>query len=174
MLDVFSPRKRFQRRLEKHVGAAMQRIGVFGQGEIIDAIDRKIFAPNAPLTIALKGHSTPLVGEAPGALRASIDFDVPKWSIVDIGVLRRRTQPGEDGKPDDIMDIAAAVHEGATIQVTEKMRLFFAAINHPLKATTTVIVIPSRPFLKTLLSRRAMRFYKKEWERAVQRAISGR
>ncbi len=116
MLDVFSPRKRFQRRLEKHVGAAMQRIGV----------------------------------------------------------LRRRTQPGEDGKPDDIMDIAAAVHEGATIQVTEKMRLFFAAINHPLKATTTVIVIPSRPFLKTLLSRRAMRFYKKEWERAVQRAISGR
>ncbi len=171
MLTILNPRK-FKFKLEKNIKRAMTRIGVFGQSEIVDAIDRKIFAPNAPLTVALKGHSTPLVGEAPGALRQSIDFDVPKWNIVDIGVLRRRTQPGGDGKPDDIVDIAAAVHEGATIKVTEKMRLFFAAIQHPLKASTTVIVIPGRPFLRVLLSRRSIRFMKKEWEVAVQRTLS--
>ncbi|KKN36509.1 hypothetical protein LCGC14_0772950 [marine sediment metagenome] len=173
MANILNPR-RFKQSLEKNVKRSMTRIGVFGQSEIVDAIDRKTFAPNAPLTVALKGHSTPLVGEAPGALRQSIDFDVPKWNIVDIGVLRRRTQPGEDGKPDDVMDIAAAVHEGSTIKVTEKMRLFFAAIGHPLNPATTVIVVPGRPFLRVLLSRRSISFMKREWEKAVQAAVSGR
>lgn len=43
----------------------------------------------------------------------------------------------------------ASIHEyGCTIPVTDKMRGWFRAQGHPLKATTTVIRIPERPFMR--------------------------
>lgn len=44
----------------------------------------------------------------------------------------------------------AAVHEwGLTITVTDKMRKWFIAQGHPLKKTTTQIVIPERSFFRS-------------------------
>lgn len=43
----------------------------------------------------------------------------------------------------------ASIHEyGCTIPVTNKMRGWFRAQGHPLKASTTTIRIPERPFLR--------------------------
>jgi hypothetical protein len=51
---------------------------------------------------------------------------------------------------DSDLSMIAAVHEyGTEIQVTDKMRAWFAYNGYPLKATTTKIVIPERSFLRS-------------------------
>lgn len=51
---------------------------------------------------------------------------------------------------DSELSMIAAVHEfGITIDVTPKMRAWFAYNGYPLKSTTTQIVIPERSFLRS-------------------------
>jgi len=54
------------------------------------------------------------------------------------------------GADDADLVMIGAVHEyGADIPVTPKMRAWFAANGYPLKATTTVITIPERSWLRS-------------------------
>lgn len=63
-----------------------------------------------------------------------------KRSSIEVGVV------GGDSE----MGTIAGVHEfGASINVTDKMRGWFAANGYPLKKETTEIVIPERSFLRT-------------------------
>ena len=57
---------------------------------------------------------------------------------------------GVFGSDDADMVMIAAVHEyGTEINVTPRMRGWFAANGYPLKKTTTKIVIPERSFLRS-------------------------
>ena len=175
--------KPFEARLKRQVKQSMDLVGLLAADSIIRGIDQRqpppgmdnpSQYPNRPRTIAMKGNDTPLVGEAPASLRASITHKVAAWDEVIVGVLRRRTEKGGDGKPDDVINIAAIVHEGATVPVTPKMRVYMAAIGFPIDPSTTKIRIPGRPFLKSALKKDLMNQYKKIWADALQAALAGR
>lgn len=179
--DMLKPSK-FEPRLKKQIKESMDLVGMVAADAIIESIDKRepppgsesSEYPNAPLTVAMKGNDTPLVGEAPASLRASITHEVAAWNQVVVGVLRRRTEAGRDGKADDVINIAAIVHEGATVPVTPKMRAFMARQGFPLKASTVKIRIPGRPFLKSALRKNLVNEYKEIWHNAIQQALSGR
>jgi len=62
----------------------------------------------------------------------------------------KRTNVGVFGADDSELVMIAAVHEfGTEIQVTDKMRGWFAANGYPLKKETTKIVIPERSWLRS-------------------------
>lgn len=179
--DLLNPTN-FEPRLKKQVKESMDLIGLVAGDAILKAIDERQPPPgtsssdyaNKPRTIAMKGNDTPLVGEAPASLRASIAHEVKSWKKVIVGVLRNRTEPGKDGKPDDVISIAAIVHQGATIAVTDKMRAFMALQGFPLKPETIKIRIPGRPFLLSVLKKEMMTQYKTIWNEAIQVALAGR
>jgi hypothetical protein len=181
--DAMLKPRSFEARLKKQVKKSMELIGLVAADAITSGIDARQPPPgmdspgeypNRPRTIAMKKNNTPLVGEAPASLRASIDHEVVRWDEVIVGVLRRRTERGGDGKPDDVINIAAIVHEGATIAVTPKMRVYMASIGFPIDPSTTKIRIPGRPFLRSALKRDLMEEYKKIWGDATQAALAGR
>lgn len=55
---------------------AVETIGIWGQAQIIKKFRNNDWAENAPLTVALKGSSTPLIDT--GQLRQSITWEVVK------------------------------------------------------------------------------------------------
>lgn len=179
--DMLKPSK-FEPRLKKQIKKSMALVGIIAADSIIDGIDRRQAPPdmksgdypNRPRTVAMKKNDSPLVGEAPASLRGSITHDVVSWSEVIVGVLRRKTEVGKDGKPDDVINIAAIVHEGATVPVTPKMRAFMAYRGFPLSSATVKIRIPGRPFLKSALRKERMAEYKEIWGDAIQRALLDR
>ena len=171
--DRLSP-DRFKSLLEHNVAKAMKMCGLLAEDEIKGDIDRKRWRANATLTIAMKNNDTPLQGEPPSVLKQNITSGLVNWDEVHIGVLRDRTVPGRDGKPDYLMSIAAAVHKGFTIKVTDKMRAFFAAIGHPLKPGTTRMRVPARPFLKSAVGSVVKRRYVEQWLRAGQATLAGK
>jgi len=62
----------------------------------------------------------------------------------------KRINVGVFGADDSELVMIAAVHEfGTEIQVTDKMRGWFAANGYPLKKETTVIKIPERSWLRS-------------------------
>ena len=62
----------------------------------------------------------------------------------------KRINVGVFGADDSELVMIAAVHEfGTEIQVTDKMRGWFAANGYPLKKETTKIVIPERSWLRS-------------------------
>lgn len=63
---------------------------------------------------------------------------------------RKNIKVGVVGPSDSELVMIAGVHEfGTEIQVTDKMRKWFAANGYPLKASTTKIVIPERSYLRS-------------------------
>lgn len=98
----------FKARLEKNLLRAGERIGRQAQARIRRSIRAGDYAPNSPVTVILKGSSKPLVDT--GALFQSITFDQPNPWTVRVGVLRKSA--GEKQ-----VNIAAVLHEGATIDV---------------------------------------------------------
>jgi hypothetical protein len=63
---------------------------------------------------------------------------------------RKSINVGLTGSADSELVMIAGVHEfGTEIQVTDKMRKWFAANGFPLKKSTTKIVIPERSFLRS-------------------------
>lgn len=151
--------------VRKHIKRATMFIGKKGEALIRDEIASGSYEPNRPLTVALKGgKNEPLKGDRPGApLFKSITSNVVNDFTVFIGILQ--TNAG--------YNIALTIHEGVSIKVTEKMRGLFYVLWlkgerpsidlvgrakelwdkmpggwKPLKASTTVITIPSRPFIK--------------------------
>jgi hypothetical protein len=98
-----------------------------------------------PYTVAMKGSSVPLAG---GALEAALTHRIettPRGVVVWFGV------PRSAGA--ELLMIAKVQEFGITIDVTPKMRGYLAATGLHLRADTTSIVIPPRPFISTALDR---------------------
>jgi len=135
--------QRFKAALVRELGRAMSANVVLVRTEIVDRIDAGAYAANAPLTILLKGSGLPLVDK--GDLRRSIQGKVISWNEGVVGLLRT----GEKA------NIAAILHEGASIKVTPKMRGWFVGQTgkgvKPLNPGTKEIRIPGRPFIKEVI-----------------------
>lgn len=147
------------------------------------AVRRKRFAANAALTVFAKGSSVPLRAER--GISASLEVKDTAWNKAWVGVPR--------GSPDFVA--ASAVHEGATLKVTDKVRAMFWALFlasqgrldpaqlsgrarelweakpggwFPLKDSTTQIVVPPRPFIEEAFSTRALvNWARRNWRLAV-------
>lgn len=187
--DILDPAK-IEKRMKKHVGKATLKNGLIAEGAIKSAIDKgKIKgamgkrAPNADLTVALKGSDRPLVDS--GQLKKSITSEVKSWDLALIGINRNRTVVDSKGKKRSVMRIAEALHDGATIKVTNKMRAYFywlaysddspfQGIVKPLKKSTKVIRIPPRPFLAAALTNRLLKRYNRQWDKAIIKVLQGK
>lgn len=177
MLDALDPRK-FRNRLQRQVLKATLKNGLLAERAIVQGINRgRVLKANAPLTQLIKGSDRPLVNT--GQLLQSINHRILSPGIVVIGVLRKALhRDSQTGKVEDITNVAAAVHEGFTVTVTQKMRNFFAAMSRefpgewfPLKASTKLIVVPARPFLWLAVKPSMIRLYKRNWENAIDEAF---
>jgi hypothetical protein len=179
--------KLFEAALRRHIPKATKLNGLLAVARMRQELRNGEFAKNAPLTVFIKGSDKPLVDG--GDLFQGITMEQINDFTVFVGV--RRT--------DRRYDIAKAIHEGATIRVTPAMRGMFFMLwrasegqiepsalegraaelwsRHPggwkpLKATTTVIVIPGRPWTEHafddgVLKRQAQ----KNWEEAIAAAL---
>jgi len=137
----------FKKRLSEEIRAANMRLSVLG----VDVLRRAIHSaqswakPNSPVTIALKGSSKPLFdhgdlwGNTSSKLLDAFQFVVGTNRVDDSGKV----------------NVAAVLHNGATIKVTPKMRAYFRYLHvktdgkvMPLSKDTRTIVIPARPYMK--------------------------
>jgi len=175
--------------VRKHLRRATEFIGKKGEALIREEIANGSYEPNRPLTVALKGNKNePLKGDRPGApLFKAITSSVINDYTVFIGVLQT----------DGAYNIALTIHEGVSIKVTDAMRgLFFVLWLKgqnpsveltgrakelwekmpggwfPLKDSTNVIVIPSRPFIKNAWnSGKLQAVASKFWDGAMAAAL---
>jgi len=167
LADILSTRN-FKRRLHRHVKKATELNVIAGADQVKKDIYGNKFLANSALAVAIKGSSRPLVDT--GALVGSLIGRALAWNVGEIGVLR---------KGPHTQNIAVILHFGAKVPVTDKMRRYFhwlASKNpkvKPLKKTTTVIVIPPRPFMESALTLGMQAEYKKNWEVAVMAALRG-
>lgn len=82
---------------------------------------------------------------SPVVIRSSNNISQIKRELRKIGRSEIKVGVMEGGE----VGMIAAVHEfGTTIQVTDKMRGWFAANGYPLKKDTTEIIIPERSFIR--------------------------
>lgn len=153
--------KAFRRKFARHRRKALNLVA----SDILDlAIQSGSFAKNADLTVSIKGGSTPLRDRGQLLAKSLKTVMVNQYSIF-VGV-------PESSKN---YRIARALHDGATIPVTARMRqMFFAlwAVSagrapasmltgraaelykrkssgwYPLASSTKVIRIPGRPYMK--------------------------
>jgi hypothetical protein len=179
--------KRFAAILKRKVGPATRLNGHVVQKKVRSLIRSGSFAKNAALTKAIKHSSKPLVDH--GQLYQSISVLVGDWDAAFVGI--HRTSPG--------YNLGLALHEGVTIKVTPAMRGLFMALWQasigeldpamlsgraqalfqrmnqgwkPLKASTSVIRIPARPFMKTAFEDASTRsIVAANWKNAVEAAI---
>jgi len=106
-LELMDP-KAVKVRLAKGAARAGARVGQHFQREARARIRGQDYAPNSPVTVALKGSSTPLVDR--GDLYQGLTYDQPDPYTIRLGVMRRAV--GDKG-----INVAAILHEGATIDV---------------------------------------------------------
>lgn len=171
--------KTFNRRLKKNIRRATLKNGLVAEGAIKTAMASGAFQKNSPLTISIKGSARPLVDN--GDLMKAVSHKLVAFDHIVIGVLKsQKKQNPNTGKADDLLQIAALLHNGVTVSVTPRMRRFFFRMADlqpgrwkPLKATTKVIVIPPRPFLLAALEAVMIQRYEKNWSDAVDRALAG-
>lgn len=189
-LDPARVRSAMHREIEK----ANHKIGLAGRAFVVKSIKAQEYAPNSPLTIAMKGSSTPLFER--GDLIQGITHDVPSWDRVRVGILRTRTNGAE------LVNVARILHEGAVIDVRKNPRVRAAVMAQlakrlgekrrgaSKKATVDAAaqlaiggtrpgghlwIIPGRPFLRKPLTSVAMRSFTRErWAEAVRRALGAR
>lgn len=175
---------RFQRRLRKHIRKATKKNALIAEAAIKIGITAGKFERNSPLTAAMKGSGRPLVDT--GELLKSINGRALSWDEAAIGVLKSRIVRDKDtNRPKDILQIAQILHNGATVDVTPRMRRFFGKMARlysrgetrrpwrPIASRTKVIVIPKRPFLRSATTSGIIRKYKSNWQAAVQQSMVG-
>jgi len=171
---------RFSQRMRKYIKQANEKNGLIGTSEIVRDIYAGKYSPNSRTTILLKGSSRPLVDT--GTLAGSISYKVVKWYEVQVGVLRNRAVKSKrgfrtKGKARGMVNIAKALHFGANIPVTPKMRKLFYALSRkvegvkPLRQNTKVIRIKPRPFLRAMFKDNVIEKYKENWEEAIMKAL---
>jgi len=155
--------------VEAHVSRATMLNAKLAQAKIRQVIQSGSFAPNRPLTVALKGGSKPLTGTATAQLYNSVTTKRINATTSFAGVLRSA----------GVYSIARSIHDGISIKVTAKMRGLFYVLYlasqgrispdslqgrakelweqmsggwFPLKSSTSAIIIPARPFVKKAFS----------------------
>lgn len=111
--------------LRQNVGAQMRLAAQKLRAAVVRYIDSEAHGlPNSPLTILAKGSSRPLVDR--GDLRQSIEatyHETPGQLVGGVGVARSAS--GKNGH----VNVAAVLHEGTVITVTDKVRkAVFASI----------------------------------------------
>lgn len=154
------------RRAKAMAPQAHERVGlVFRRMTIQQITIDQPFAPNSPITVALKGSTTPLVGggsaelgrSLPGGgsggdLVGSITYRVEGWKAVVLGVKSPRLSRGSGRYLYEVL------HNGATWVPTDRQR---RAMFQKLKRTGRVLrrvsgaakgtwTIPPRPFLRVV------------------------
>lgn len=107
MLRDFTPAV-FQERLTKALLVAHGRIGQDFQRRARAKIRGRVYAPNSPLTIAIKGSSTPLVDG--GDLFQGLGYEIPRPTDLNMGVIRAVAG-------DKIVNIGAVLHEGGVVDL---------------------------------------------------------
>lgn len=191
--------KKFQRVLtdagnkatfEKHVHRATMLNGKVGEAFVRKEIKEGNFERNAPLTLALKKGTKPLIGNSSGAqLFQSITSKALGNDSFFVGVL----------KTNSFYNVAKILHEGTSIPVTNAMRMLFftlwAASSGkmdpaelsprgqelysmmssgwlPLKKTTKQIVIPPRPFISQAMENiELQQISENNWKKAADAAF---
>ena len=173
-------------RTKAHLNRASKRIGLMAVKQVRAAIKGSGFEPNAPLTVAIKGSTKPLVDK--GDLFQAITFEVVNATTVFVGVLQT----------DRFYNVALNLHEGVEIGVTHAMRQLFhflwqASVGkikaselsprgqqlferfkdwRPLKEETRAIVIPGRPFMEKAFEDTGLRLMVQlEWQKAINAAL---
>ena len=156
---------RFKRKFARHRKKAFD---ILAKEIIREIAENGKFAPNAPLTVYMKSGSTPL-HDTNKKLFNSVTSRMDGPHNLFIGIPRS----------DNFFTKAVAVHEGTAIKVTPAMRQMFMALwlvsmgqqesgsltgraeeiwnrkpgnYYPLSESTTVIKIPSRPFIEQAFS----------------------
>lgn len=185
-----------QTRLDRYMKQAGERIGRQFVARAQRAIRDKVYTPNSPITIILKGgQSTPLVGRGGGDLFQSITYDASNPYRILLGVLRAKAS-------DETLNLAIILHEGATIDVGKHpnvRKAVWAKVREAMgqRATTRAAkasrtqavaklasggttaaknlwVIPPRPFIaEPMMDPAFAAWARKEWTAALQLAIFG-
>lgn len=106
--------KAFNKKLAHNIKRANKLNGLAAQRAIRQGIKAGGFAPNAALTVAIKGSSKPLVDTGAGLFQAITVEEVDPLSTF-IGVKIAH----------DLYDVAVTLHDGVTIEVTPAMRRLF-------------------------------------------------
>jgi len=138
-----------------HTVRLLHRVGLLCVNWVVKAIQNstaggKKFPPLHPFTASRRrgGQGSPLMDK--GDLIGSVNYVVDSANLeAFVGVLKGKIKDGKD-----IVDIATILHNGATIPVTKKMRHYLASQGFYLKSSTTHLVIPPRPFLNEIVSRK--------------------
>jgi hypothetical protein len=195
-LKVMLSAAQFEKALKTNLKRATTLNAQFVRREVRKRIQGGGYTPNAALTVAIKGSTKALVDHAD--LMNAVTTVVVDEKTAFIGVQKQaKTKDG-----DDLVNIAAVVHEGVTIPVTEPMRALFQLVYeatrrqdptrltgraleiydqvskhggqfYPLKADTVAIVIPGRPFIRDVIEDAAvLTQVRTNWEAAVQAAYT--
>jgi len=179
--------KKFTAKLKKNVGKATSINGELVKAAIQRGIQRGRKPKGAALTILIKKSRKPLVDK--GELFGAITAQQSDWKTVFVGVLRNAPE----------FSIAETLHEGANIPVTPAMRALFTmlwwvsqgkmapekltgrakelwekapGIWLPLKASTGIIHIPSRPFIRLAFANNKLKkAVKQNWNNAVAASL---
>lgn len=178
----------FDSAVKKHILRASIKNGKMAEAAARQVIRRGGFEPNRPLTVMIKGSSKPLVDQGTGLFQAITSKVVEDFTVF-VGVLRSS----------GAYNIAATLHDGAVIKVTDAMRgMFFALWKAstgemdpsqlegraaelwerapggwlPLKKSTSHITIPARPFMLEVFRDAALRKKaKRNWNMALKKAM---
>lgn len=193
--SVFTPT------LNANILKATQFNALLLQKEIRSRIQDRKYAPNASLTIMIKGSMNPLVDH--GQLFLAITSHVIDYKTAMVGAFRTESATSSSVTTgEDIINLLETLHDGAVIPVTDAMRhLFFllwkyttdnrdeskidgrllelfrrvksrGVAIYPLKPSTTAIRIPPRPFIKDVFEDRdIVSQCRKNWARAIKAAV---
>lgn len=184
--------------LRRHVAKATERNGLVVERRVRKEIKRGVPPTNAALTISLKGgRGKPIVGTPGADMFNSVTHIVESWNTAIVGVKRTTTRGGKEYNVAEIVHDGATVRvtqamrtmfqvlawasekwraglpiphlEGraAELWALSKKKIFF-----PLKPSTSVIRIPTRPFIRyTFQDREVKRIVQANWEHAVNLAF---
>lgn len=152
-MDEILSAPRFRRKLRKHMRKANRRIGLALQRRVRTSIRSGDYAANSPMTVAMKGSSKPLVDN--GDLFRAVTYQVdPDGFGLMVGVKRMGTTAGGD-----TFSIAAALHEGYTIDLRQRpdiRKAVFAKLRKKGRnkkwrpgpgVASPIWVVPGRPFI---------------------------
>lgn len=126
------------RTLRKNVVKAHKLVGRAWQTAARRSIRAGEYAPNSPITVILKGSSTPLVAD--GDLFAALAFQVASGGGGATTTLRLGLVRGRRGANDERINIGLILHEGATLNVDEHSaarRKVWSMVSHRIQSEVT-------------------------------------